>query len=42
MVSSETLLSHSYWKIPFIVHTDVSAKKLGAVISQKKNQLPYY
>ena len=32
MVSTETLLSYPYWKIPFTVHTDASDKKLGAVI----------
>ena len=34
MVSTETLLSYPYWKIPFTVHTDASDKKLGAVIIQ--------
>ena len=32
MVSVETLLSYLECKIPFIVHTDVSDKHLGAII----------
>ena len=40
MVSSETLLTYTDWKIPFTVHTDVSDKKLDAVISQ--NNKPTY
>ena len=42
MVSAEKLLSYTYWKIPFTVHTDASDKQSGAVISQKINQLTSY
>ena len=38
MVSTETLLSYTYWTINFTVHTDDSDKQLGAVIS--KNNKP--
>ena len=40
MVSDETLLSDTDWKLPFIVHTDNSDKQLCAVISQ--NNKPIY
>ena len=33
MVSDETLLSYTYWKTTFTVHTYDSDKKLGDVIS---------
>ena len=38
MVSADTLLSYTYWSIPLTVHTTVSDKQLGAVIS--KNNKP--
>ena len=38
MVSAETLLSYSDWKIQFMVHTDAYGKQLGAIIS--KNNKP--
>ena len=41
MVSSEMLLSYTYWTIPFTVHTVDHDKQLGAVIIDKKNPLPY-
>ena len=40
MVSTETLLSYPDWKIPFMVHTDESDKKLSDVIIQ--NNKPIY
>ena len=41
MISAETLLNDPDWKIPFIVHTYASDKKLGAVISQNNNLLHF-
>ena len=37
MVSDETLLNHTDWKIIFTVHTDASDRLLGSVISNKIN-----
>ena len=41
MVSAETLLSYPYWKLPFTVHTDVSDKQLGVVISQNNKPIAF-
>ena len=41
MVSSETLLSYPYWKIPSPVHTDASDKHLGDVISQNNKYIVF-
>ena len=35
MVSTETLLNHTDWKIQFNLHMDASYKHMGDVISQK-------
>ena len=42
MVSSDTLLSYSYWKTPFTVHTDVSDKQLIVVISQNNKPITFF
>ena len=42
MVSSETLLSSTHWKITFTIHTDASDKKLGAVISQNNKPIEFF
>ena len=42
MVSFETLLSYSDWKIPFTVHTDASDKQLGDVISQSNKPISFF
>ena len=42
MVSAETLLSYSDWKIPFTVQTDASDKQLGDVISQKNKTIDFF
>ena len=39
MVSSETLLSYPYCKLPFTVQTYTSDKQLGAVISQNNKPI---
>ena len=42
MVSVETLLSYPDWMISFIVHTDVSDKRLCAVISQNNKPIAFF
>ena len=42
MVSDETLLSYPYLTIPFMVHTDVSDKQLGAAISQNNKPIELF
>ena len=42
MVSSGTLISYPYWKIPFTVHNDDSDKELGAVISQNNKPIALF
>ena len=42
MVSVETLLSYPDCAISFIVHTDVSDKRLCAVISQKNKPIAFF
>ena len=42
MVSFETLLSYSDWKIPFTVHTDASDKQLGSLISQNNKYIAFF
>ena len=39
MVSAETLISYSYWKLTFTVHTNDYDKQLGAVISQNNKPI---
>ena len=41
MVSDETLLRYSDWKIPFTVYTGASYKQLGAVISQNNKTIAF-
>ena len=41
MVSAETLLSHTYWKLPFTVHTDASDKQLGTIICHKNKHIAF-
>ena len=42
MVSAETLLSYSDWKMTFTVHTDSSDKKLGSVISHNNKPIAFF
>ena len=42
MVSAETLLSYTDWKMPFTVHTGAYDKQLGAVISHNKNPIHFF
>ena len=42
MVSTRTLLSYPYWKIPFTLHTDTSDKQLGDVISQSNKPIELF
>ena len=42
MVSAETLLSYTYWKLPFIFHTDASYKQLCAVISKNSKHIAFF
>ena len=39
MVSAETLLHHPDFTIPFMVHTDVCDKQLGAIISHNNKPI---
>ena len=41
MVSAETLISHSDWKLSFTVHNDASEKQLGAIISQNNKPIAF-
>ena len=41
MVSVETLLSSTYWKLSFTFHTDDSDKQLGDVISQNNKHIAF-
>ena len=42
VVSAETLLIYSYWKILLTAHTDYSDKKLGYVISQNNKRISFF
>ena len=42
MVSAETLLSYSDWKLPFTFHTYYSGKQLGAVISHNNKPIAFF
>ena len=42
MVSAKTLLNNPDWTIPFPVHTDVSDKQLGVVISQNDKHISFF
>ena len=42
IVSMETLLSYSYWKIPFTVHTDAYDKQIGSAISQNNKPIVFF
>ena len=42
MVSTKTLLSYPYLKIPFTVHTYASDKQLGAVIIHNKKHIALF
>ena len=42
VVSAETLLSYTYWKIPFTVNTDASDKHAGSVISQNNKPISFF
>ena len=42
MVSAETLLSYTDWKMPLTVHTDASDKQLGAVIIQNNKPIDFF
>ena len=42
MVSAETLLSYTDWKLTFTSHTDDSDKQLGAVISQNNKPIAFF
>ena len=42
MVSAETLLIYTDWKLPFTVHTDASDKQFGAFISQNNNPIAFF
>ena len=42
MVSVETLLGYTYWKLPFTVHTDVYDKHLGDDISQNNKPIAFF
>ena len=39
MVSAETLISYTGWKLTFTVHTDTSDKQLGAIISHNNKPI---
>ena len=41
-VSSETLLSYPYWKLPFTVYTDASDKQLISVIRQNNKPIAFF
>ena len=41
MVSDDNLLSYTYWKIPFTVHTDASDKQLGDIISHNNQPIDF-
>ena len=42
MVSTETLLSYSDWKLPLTVNTFAYDKQLGDVISQKNKRIAFF
>ena len=42
VVSAETLLIYSYWKILLTAHTDYSDKKLGYFISQNNKHISFF
>ena len=42
MVSMDTLLRYTDWKLPFTVHTDASDKKLGDVIRQNNKPINFF
>ena len=42
MVSAETLLSYTDWKLPFTVHTDAYDKHLGAFIIQNNKPIAFF
>ena len=42
MVSAETLLSYLYWRINFMVHTNVSDKYLGDFISHNNKPITLF
>ena len=42
MFSADTLLSYTYWKLPFTVHTDAYNKQLGSVISKNNKPIAFF
>ena len=42
MVSDETLLNYTDWKVPFNVHTDAYDKQLCAIISQNNKPIDIF
>ena len=42
MLYAETLLIYPYWKIPFMVHTNVSGKQFIGVISQNNKPIKFF